>query len=152
VTCSSRASCGAPGRDVLRRAEQLAHLVRKALGLEQPCAGDAAAGTDDGVARAGEQLRVGIHRPRAGHQIARETVVQAVEALLAGLAQVQIGEQAPHCDRGARQPGAADAAEAAHESREQDAWHPVGEQEVEVFLLKESAQRGQVHEFVNQGC
>ena len=133
---------------VLARAEQLVQAVREALGLEHATALHRAAGADDGVARAGEDGRVGVHRPRAGHERTREAVVQAREALLLRVAEVEVGEQPPDGNRQPRQQRAADLAEAPHRACERDARDAVGEQEVQVLLLEEAAQRAGFHDGV----
>ena len=66
--------------------------------------------------------------------------MQAPEALLAGVAQVQVGEELPHGDGGITHPGDLDPAEPAHEARGGDAGNAVGEQEVDVFVHEDFQQ------------
>jgi hypothetical protein len=53
-------------------------------------------------------------------------------------AQVKVGEEPPQPDRGVADPGLLDLAEPPHKPREQPAGDPVGEQEVEIFLLQQA--------------
>jgi hypothetical protein len=62
--------------------------------------------------------------------------MQAAELALLRVAQVQVGEQAPHRDRQIPHPGLLDAAEPAHQAGELDARDAVGQQKVEVLVLE----------------
>src|SRR5690606_37670849 len=73
-------------------------------------------------------------------QLAREAVVQAVKAGFLRVAQVEVGEGPPHRHGRVAHQWLADAAEPAHEAREREAWHAVGEQEVQVFAERQAAQ------------
>jgi hypothetical protein len=126
-------------------AEQIGHRVRKALGLPDLAVLHRAAGAHDGVAGAGQHGRVRIHRAGPVLQLAHKAVVQALEALLPGLAQVQLGEQPPHADGQARQQRAADLAEPAHRMGHRQARNPVGQQEVQIFLLQQAVTPGTQH-------
>ena len=136
-------------RRVLRRREQLVEAVRVALGLQHLVARDRAAGPDDGVARAGQDIGAGIERACTFDQLAREALVQRAEVALARVRQIQIGEQAPHRHRKAGQGATADAAEAPHQARQRDPRHPVGEQEVQILLLKKAGDCARFHAPVN---
>ena len=125
------------GLDQRRIGQQVPQRVGEALGLQQLGAADRAAGADDGVARACQHLRIGIDRPRAGLQLAREAGMQAREGLLPGVAEVEIGEQAPHRDRRPRHDRVLDLAEPAHPARREAPRDPVGQQEVDVLLVED---------------
>ena len=64
--------------DQLRIAQQILQRVGKALGLKKLGAGDGAAGADDGVARAHQDIGGAVDRPRAVFELADEAIVQAV--------------------------------------------------------------------------
>ena len=67
---------------------------------------DPAAGADDRVARADYNGWIGVDRTRARFEVPREAVVQAREMLRRRFAEVQVGEEPPQADRGAREKGA----------------------------------------------
>ena len=78
-----------------RIAEQVAQLIWKALDLQDLTVLDSPGCADNGIARADQQVRIGIDGTRTVLQPADEAIMQAAEALLTRLAQIQIGEQAP---------------------------------------------------------
>src|SRR5271156_6683838 len=78
-------------------------------------------------------MRVAVDRTRAGFQLAREACVQAREALRLRFAQVEIGEQPPHRDRGSRQPRRLYLTEPAKESIRQLTWDTVRQQKTDVL-------------------
>ncbi|EWS62277.1 hypothetical protein Y695_04496 [Hydrogenophaga sp. T4] len=133
-------------------AQQVEQPVGEALGLEQlgVCAVlqglDAAAGADDAVARAGQHTGTRVNRAQAGLEFADEAVVQAVKVRLSGFAQIEVGKSFPDRHRRVTHPGVADAAPPAHEARERDARHAVGQQEIQVFVQRQALSGGsQVH-------
>ena len=63
-----------------------------------------------------------------------------VKCVFLRLAQVEIGEQPPHADRQVAHQRLLDLAEPAHESRQQAARNAVGEQEIDVLLLRVHSQ------------
>ena len=67
--------------DELRVDQQFLQGVGKSFGLDQLVPVDPSAGTDNGVTRAGYNIRVAIDRTRAGFQLSREARVQARETL-----------------------------------------------------------------------
>ena len=77
--------------------------------------------------------------------------MQAAEFLLFRVAQVQLGKQAPDPDRKTCEQRALDVAEPAHAAREEDSGHPVGEQEVNVFLKKKATKNISFHRVVKKG-
>jgi hypothetical protein len=101
-----------------------------------------AAGAHQGIAWAHQTIRVGIYAARTLLEFAREAFVQAVEALLLGIAQVQVREQTPQRDANPAEKPILDAAEPAHETRQQAAWNTVSEQEIDVFLLHQPRYHG----------
>jgi hypothetical protein len=89
---------------------------------------------------------VPIDRAQVGLEFAGEAVVQAVERGLARFAQVEVGKGLPDRHRRVAHPGLAEAAPPAHEARERDARHAVGQQEVQVFVQRQALSGGsQVH-------
>jgi hypothetical protein len=61
--------------------QQFLQGVGKSFGLDQFVPVDPTASTDNGVTRAGYNVRVAIDRTRAGFQLSREARVQARETL-----------------------------------------------------------------------
>ena len=123
------------GQEVLER-------IRKSLRLKYRPLFDPPAGADQGIAGTREQGGIGLDRSRAILQPPREAVVQTPEPGLSRLAQIEVGEQPPQGDAGGAQPGLLDAADPPHELRRPAARNAVGEQEIEVFLLREAADHG----------
>jgi hypothetical protein len=66
--------------------------------------------------------------------------MQAAELMLARLAQVNVGEQAPYIYGRAANPGVFDLAEPAHEMGQGQAGNPVGQQKVQIFLGTQAPQ------------
>ena len=62
--------------------------------------------------------------------------MQALESRLLGFAEVEVGEQAPQEDAGRAQPRLLDPAQPAHELRQPAPRNAVGQQEIDVFLLR----------------
>ena len=75
-------------------------------------------------------------------QRASEAVVQAAKVGVAGVGQVQVGEELPDGDGEAAHERVLDLAEPAHEAGQGDARDAVGEEEVEVFLVREPVDEG----------
>ena len=141
-----RVGAVAIGLDQGRIGQQVVQRVGEALGLQQLDAVDRAAGADDGVARACKHLRVVVDRPRARLQRTREAGVQALEGLLPGITEIEIGEQAPDRDRRPRHDGVLDLAEPAHPARREAPGDAVRQQEVDVLLVEDFQQfRTQAH-------
>src|SRR5262249_11863943 len=112
--------------------------------LEDLRALDAAVRADDRVARAHHDARVGVDGTRAVLQLADEAVVQAVEALLLRVGEVEVGrEEAPGREREVAHPADLDRAEPTHELRRPSARQTVRQQEVEV--VPEGSERGDGH-------
>jgi hypothetical protein len=119
-------------------AEQIEQRVRRALDLKQFSIGDPAVRADDAVGRAGHDGWIGIGRAQAGPQFARKTIVQAFEFGLFGFRQIEIGKQPPARDRGIADKGVLDLAEPAHEARHRRPRDAVGQQEIQILLLRET--------------
>src|SRR5262249_36779823 len=77
----------------LRIANEIGNRVREALGLQDRAVEHLSGGADNAVARAGQDVRVVVDRACALFQLARKAIVQAVKMRLAGLAQIEVGEQ-----------------------------------------------------------
>src|SRR5262249_32005026 len=132
------------------RAEQVRKTVGKSLDLQQLDAGEPAMRADDGIARTDDRMGIGIDRSRAIFQFAREAVVEALEVVVACLAEIEIGKQSPQRDRGAANNRVLDLAEPPHEAGRQPARNAIREQEVDVFLEKQAAEgRSYCHETVS---
>jgi hypothetical protein len=129
-------------RSVLVVAEQVPQAVGKALDLEDPAVLHPPRRADDRVAGTDEDVRVGVDRPRPVLEPADEAVVQAAEARLPRVAQVQVGEQAPDAHRQVADERLLDPAEPADEARGQPPGDAVGEQEVDVLLHGDPRDRG----------
>src|SRR5262249_56254207 len=71
--------------DQTRVKQQILQRVRKALGLEQRGAADFAAGADDRVARADQNVRAALDWADAILEFANKHVVQAFQLLLLAL-------------------------------------------------------------------
>ena len=117
--------------------EQLAHGIRRALSLQCIDALEAAAGTDDCIAWAGNHRGVRVEHPRSRLERPGETGMQTAEALLARIAQVQVGEQPPDTNRQLGQQGTLDPAEPAHQVRQPDSGYTIGQQKVQIFLQQQ---------------
>jgi hypothetical protein len=76
--------------------------------------------------------------------------MQAATRLFFGIAQIQRREQAPDANRQTRQERTLNLAEPAHAARQKYAWHPVGQQEVDVFLKKKLTKKIDFHKTVNK--
>src|SRR5262249_18993661 len=103
--------------DQTRVKQQILQRVRKALGLEQRGAADFAAGADDRVARADQNVRAALDWADAILEFANKTVVQAFELRLLGLAQIEVGEYPPAADGKIAGDRLFDSAEPAHDLR-----------------------------------
>jgi len=123
-------------------AEEVLQAVEKPLGLDQHPVLDAAGSADDGVAGAGEDVRIGIDRTGPRLQFADEAVVHAGEGAFTCLGEVERAEPAPDRNREIPDEGLFDLAEPAHEEGERPARDAVGQQEVQVILLQEAGEGG----------
>ena len=131
-------------------AEQIEQRIRRALDLKQFAVGDDAERADDGIGRADHDRRIGIRRTQAGLELARKTIMQALEVGLARLGKIEIGKQPPAGDREIADQGLLDLAEPAHEPGQGRPRDTIGQQEVQVFLLGQSGdQASNCHESVS---
>jgi len=138
--------------DEVRVAEQVRQGIGPVLHLQQFVAGDGAASADDGVARADENIRIGVDRPGAVAQRTGEAVVQARELLFLRVAEVDVGEEAPGRDRDVAHHGLLDVREPAHEPGRETLGNPVGQEEVQILLLRQTVDDGaHCHGSVNLG-
>ncbi len=80
----------AVGLDQFPVAQQIVQRVRKTLGLVEARAGDGAAGADNGIAWADQDVRRLVDRARAVLELAGEAIVHAAEMRLLGFAQIEI--------------------------------------------------------------
>ena len=138
-------------------AQQVGQGVWEPFGLDQRHPVQRTAGTQDGITGAAQDAGVSVHRAGAGPQITDKAVMQAVEMLLFGVRQVQLGKELPGGDGQAPHPRLAALAEPAHEAGEGDARHPVGPQKVQVLLLQQVVAPGAnqslfFHEDVQAAC
>src|SRR5208283_1626484 len=101
--------------DEIAIAEQLFERVAKPLGLVELGAGDRAAGTDDSVARADQDVRPAVDRARAVLEFADEAIVHAAKLRRLRLPQVEVGKQPPDADRNIANKRLFDATEPADE-------------------------------------
>jgi hypothetical protein len=105
---------------------------------------------DDGVAGADHDRWVGIGRPQPGAQLAGKAIVQALEAGLARLGEVEIGKQPPACNREIADLRLFDLAEPTHEPGQRRPRDAIGQEEVQVFLLRQGGdQASDCHESVS---
>ncbi len=74
--------------------------------------------------------------------------MQALEARLARFGEIEIGKQPPACDREIPDLGLFDLAEPPHEPRQRRAGNPIGQKEVQVFLLINRIPRAALTRFV----
>src|SRR5215467_8259135 len=123
---------------------QIVQRVRKALDLMHGGLSDRAAGADDGVTRAYENLRARVDRPFAVLEFADEAVVHASEMRFFRFAEVQIRKKAPQCNGQIANEWLLDLAEPADELRGQSARNTVGQQKVQI-LLREQPQNLRSH-------
>ncbi len=78
--------------------------------------------------------------------------MQAVESLLPGVAEIQIGEQPPDANRDSAQQGALYTAESSHPSRGRDTRYTVGQQEIQIFMRGDRAKHAKCfHHSVMEG-
>ena len=86
---------------------------------------------------------IGVDRPRAVLELAREAVVQALERVVLRFAQIQIGEQPPQARcRRAHTQGCSIRLSQPMKLREPAARNAVGQQEIDVFLLHDPLDQG----------
>ena len=117
-------------------AEEILQRVWKPFRLVHLGAGNFAASPDNRVAGTDQDLRAPVDRADAILEFADETIVQAIELLFLGLAEIEIGKQPPSGDRKIADKGLFDPAEPADELRRQPARNAVGQQEIDVFVLE----------------
>ena len=137
-----------PQRDVgaiaVRRGElgvdhQVFKRVAEAFRLNERGVPDPSKGPNDPVAGTDDHLRPGVDRPGPVLQFSNEAIVQASESRFPGFLQVEVpGEQFPCADREVSNDRMLNVTEPAHEPRCQTAGNPVGQEEVDGLLLKDS--------------
>src|SRR5262245_29850848 len=93
---------------------------------------------DDAVAGAAQAERVGVNGPRARLELTGEAIMNAIEAILPGIAQVQVGEELPDIKRQLADYGLFYFAIPAHEARNECLGNPVRQEEVDLLLLENS--------------
>jgi len=106
--------------------------------LEHAVLLDPAVLTDDTVARADEDVWSWVHGTSALAELPDEAIMEAREGGLAGLGEIQVGEEFPHGDGGTGQEWAAYLAEPSHGPGEENPRNAVGEEEIEILLEKEA--------------
>jgi hypothetical protein len=124
------------GLDQSLVAEQILQRVRKSLGLEQRGAADCAAGADDRIAGAHQNVIAALDRAGAVPEFANEAIAKAFEPRLLGFAEIEVREYPPDGNGKIANQRLFDPTEPAHELRRQAARNAVGQQEVEVLLLE----------------
>ena len=126
----------------LGRAQQVLQGVGEALDLEELGALDPPAGADDGVAGADDNcgIRIDGRAPSLSSRVKQSCMLLNLRLL--GLAEVEVREQPPQPDRRVADQRLLDLAEPAHELRQQAPRDAVGQQEVDVLLLKDLGDRG----------
>ena len=121
-----------------RPAQQIREFVRKALGLKYPGTAYRAAGADDGVARAHQNARPLVHRPRTGPEPAGKASVDAVEFAGFGVRQIELGKHPPDRQRQAAQETALDARIPPHQLRRRGPRDAIGQQKIEIVRAREN--------------
>ena len=107
------------------------------LAVALSLAGLKTVGADDAIARTDQDRRVGVGWPQAGLELARKAVVQAFETHLARFGEIEIGKQPPAGDREIADKGLFDLAEPAHEPCQRRPRNAVGQEKIQVFLLRQ---------------
>ena len=125
----------------VRRAKEFINAVRESLCLKNLARLHGAGGAHNGIARAADDLRIGIHGAGSGLQLAGEAVVQAFKICALGLAEIEIREHAPSGDGCPADQRIPDFAEPSHEPGKRLTRHAVGEQEIEVFLKQKAVSK-----------
>jgi len=98
-------------------------------------------GAEQRIRRADEDGWILSDRPGTGAQFAHEGGVQAREALLFRVGEIDVAEQPPEADGGVADEGLLDPADPPHRPRREAAGQPVGEEEVQILLGADAAQR-----------
>ena len=125
-----------------RPAQQILQRVGKSLDLKELGPGDRPAGADDRVAGADQDGWIGVDRPGAVLELPGEALVHAAEIGFLRLRQIQIGKEPPQPDREVAHQRLLDPAEPAHELGQQPPGNAVGQQEIDVLLLKHTQHLG----------
>lgn len=123
-------------------AEKILDRVGEPLRLECLHSTDGTPGTDDAVTGADQDFGIRIHRPHSRFQFAGEAFLKAVESLLLGFPQVEVGEELPQGNGSPCQQWASNTAEAAHGVSHQGPWHPIGQQKVQILLQQQAVAEG----------
>jgi hypothetical protein len=114
--------------------------VGKAFGLKNQPILNLTTTAQDAIARAGQDVFAHVHGPGPIFELADEKFMQGFELVLARLAQVDVGEQAPDVYGCAANPGVLDLAEPAHEMGHRQTGYAVGQQKVQIFLGAQAPQ------------
>jgi hypothetical protein len=131
-------------------AQQIRDRVSRSLDLQEARAIQGTGRADDCVAWAHQDLGAAIDRSRAFPELPDEAIVHAAKPGLLGIAQIEIGKEAPDADRQIAEQRLLDPAEPAYEARGQPARNPVGEQKIDAVLFEGTQQAGsQRHASVN---
>ncbi|HEX4340696.1 MAG TPA: hypothetical protein VH062_32530 [Polyangiaceae bacterium] len=122
--------------------EQIEQRVREALRLKDLAALHPAMSADDGVAGAHHDVGVLVDGAGAVTELSREAILEASEARRLRLVEAQIvSEDAPGGDGELGERRALDAAEPSHEERQVAARDPIRDEEVQLFLEEDPAER-----------
>src|SRR5262249_5563503 len=117
--------------------QQFLERVVRSLRLQKARAVYCAERTDDAVAGADEDTRIGIDRASAVLELADEALVKTGATSLPGFMQPQIsGEQLEQGDREVADDGLLDSAEPTHEPGKDASWHPVRDHEIHALLME----------------
>ena len=118
-------------------AEQVHQRIAGALDLKQLGILDRAMRADNAVAWTDHDQGVGIGRTQPRLELAREAVVQTFEFGFFGFRQIEIRKHPPARDRSIPHQWILDLAEPSHEPRQRRPGNAVGQQEVQVLLLRQ---------------
>ena len=129
--------CGGSGA-----AEEIFDRVGESLRLESLHPTHRTPGSDDAITGTHQDFGIRIHRSHSGFQFAGEAFLKAVKSLVLGFAEVEVGEELPHCDRSPREQRISNTAEAAHGVGQQGPWQTIGEQKVQILLQQQAVAEG----------
>src|SRR4051794_865689 len=113
--------------------KQVPQLIGEALYLQDAGALHRSGCPDYRIARTDQDIRVGIDRTHPVSKVPDEAVMQATEAFLTRLAQIQIGEEAPDADGQVADQRLLELAEPGEEAGCQPPGNAVGQQEIDVL-------------------
>lgn len=137
-----------PRSAVTPRTEQILQAVGHPLGLKDHTPLDPAGGADDCVARATQHMLGWIEHTRPGLELPCEAVMQTFEPALAGIAQIEVGEEPPHANHEPREKRTLYLAEPSDQAGRERSGNVIGQYEIELIAASNSLEHGAIHRCV----